>query len=254
MTKLVSLCTTCCNRVWQLRQTLPDNLAALPPHAEIVLVDYGSTDGLADWVWQHFKPAIDDGRLTFFQVTSEVTWNCPKAKNLAHRLALGQYLFNVDADNFVTPEDHTYLLQALRTGLPSQQWSGDWDDGSFGRIGLPREMFFHIGGYDESLLPMGGQDIDLLRRLGTLDDRFFKMTPPNRSAILNTMAQKIAQMNACAEDPRAAYEAMNQINLEISQHRLATEGPVRKGGFATFKGTLNGRAVIVDGFNIIRQA
>lgn len=253
MSKQISLCISCRNRLWQIQQTLPENLSSLGADMEIVLVDYGSADGLSDWVWAHFGPHIRAGMLTFFQVTNPVTWSSPKAKNLAHRLAKGSYLFNADADNFFTGEDCKLIRDAVRTGLPSHQWSGDLTDGSFGRIGLPKTTFFDIGGYDENLLPMGTQDRDLLTRLGALDDRFFKLPPPTKAAIANTSEDKVKEMGTLSEmsDPNLVYYFTNQTNKTLAYLKLQIEGPRRLGGFASFQGFLNGTQVVIDGFNNI---
>jgi glycosyltransferase involved in cell wall biosynthesis len=255
MSKQISFCISCRNRLWQIQQTLADNLSALESDMEIVLVDYGSTDGLSEWVWQNFDGDIRAGKLTFFQVTNPVTWSSPKAKNLAHRLGQGSYLFNADADNFFTPTDCRLILDAARTGLPSHQWSGNYGDGSFGRIGLPKAMFLDLGGYDENLLPMGSQDKDLLTRLGVLDDRFFKLPPPLKPAIPNTPEEKMKELGTLSElsDPKLAYYFTNQTNNTLAYLKLQIEGPRRIGGFASFQGLLNGVTVVIDGFNNITR-
>jgi glycosyltransferase involved in cell wall biosynthesis len=120
----ISFCVTCRNRLWQLQETLESNLSVLGKNHEIVLVDFGSSDGLSSWVWAGFEDDIRNGRLTFFEVLSEVSWSSPKAKNLAHRLAKGNYLFNLDADNFLTGQDLAGIEDAAATGVPCQQWSG----------------------------------------------------------------------------------------------------------------------------------
>lgn len=63
----ISFCITCRNRLWQLRQSLPDNLPAISthPNIELTLVDFGSNDGLDEWVWQYFGDAIAQGKLRF---------------------------------------------------------------------------------------------------------------------------------------------------------------------------------------------
>lgn len=123
---------------------------------EIVLVDYGSSDGLSEWIWKNFTNDINSKKLIFFEVKNEVRWNIARAKNLAHRLASGSYLFNLDADNFITREDILEIQKVADLGFHCWQFSeGNRDDGSFGRIGLPAQLFKMIGGYDESFLPMG---------------------------------------------------------------------------------------------------
>ena len=42
----------------------------------------------------------------------------------------------------------------------------DWNpkNGNFGRIAITKNKFDEIGGYDQSLLPMGYQDWDIIKR------------------------------------------------------------------------------------------
>ena len=64
----VSLCTTCKGRLWQLRQTLPQNLLYLDDHSEIILLDYQSPDGLKDYIYTEHSLALAQGRLKYFQM------------------------------------------------------------------------------------------------------------------------------------------------------------------------------------------
>ena len=48
------------------------------------------------------------------------------------------------------------------------QWSGISKDGTYGRISCHRDTFYQLGGYDESFLPMGYQDHDLMMRFRLL--------------------------------------------------------------------------------------
>lgn len=257
MFKSISFCTSCRNRLWQLRQTLPNNLASLNADHEIVLVDYGSTDDLSGWVWSNFKTAIETARLVFFEVKNDVRWNVARAKNLAHRLASGQYLFNLDADNFITPNDVQEIQRAATSRMLCWQFSrGNRGDGSFGRIGLPADLFQSVGGYDETLLPMGCQDADLLVRLGRLKHTALQLNPPTIPAIDNSIEQKLLEvntMNLADFDPTSAYNAMDATNQQFSKIKLATEGPIRVGGGFSYRGLLNGERITIDGFNVIRR-
>ena len=252
MMKNISFCQTCRNRLWQLKETLPQNLRTIGDDCELVLVDYGSTDGMASWVWENHKADIESGKLVLFEVRNKVRWSCPRAKNLAHRLATSEYLFNLDADNFVTDADLQMIGKAVRLGVPCQQWSGDWVDGSYGRIGFPKKMFFALGGYDETLLPMGGQDSDILLRLMGSKQKYATLGAPGKAAIANSFSQKMAQVGSIAPGEEAAkstWKRMELVNQNIAQLRLETEGPVRLDGFQTFQGLLNGKMIIIDGMN-----
>lgn len=250
----ISFCTTCRNRLWQLRETLPQNLECIAPPHQIVLVDYGSDDGLSEWVWRHLQSHIENKKLVFFEVTNEVRWNVARAKNLAHRLGTGNYLFNLDADNYITDEDVELIEKVGKMGLYSHQWSETWEDGSFGRIGIPKAIFQKIGGYDETLLPMGGQDVDIIQRLAALKYRRAKLAAPQRTAVQNQQSDKIKELihpESKLNDPGKVYRKSNIISLEISKFKLEMEGAVRLGGGFSYKGLLNGKPVVINGFDEI---
>jgi glycosyltransferase involved in cell wall biosynthesis len=254
MPKTLSFCTTCQNRLWQLKETLPQNLLSISDEHEIVLVDYGSTDGLRNWIWSNYRNYIENKKLVFFEVENEVRWNVARAKNLAHRLASGDYLFNLDADNFVMPSDISIIEKSRGLKLHCWQFSGSLPDGSYGRIGIPKKVFNEIGGYDETLLPMGGQDWDLLRRLESIQKRV-RLSPPARSAIPNSSYDKVKELiHPDADEKKSveAYDLLNSLNKGISKFKLETEGPIRVGGGFSYRGLFNGKIVNINGFNEIR--
>jgi hypothetical protein len=250
----ISFCSTCCNRLWQLKETLTPNLEVLD---SCELVDYGSTDGLSDWIWQNFQSAVDQGRLVFFETTNAVRWNSARAKNLAHRLGSGDYLFNLDADNFITQQDLEKIKDAALTGKPCQQFSGNWEDGSYGRIGLPTSVFRELGGYDETLLAMAVQDRDLVNRLEVyLGAPVHPLQSPGKLAVSNSKEDKTRLIprflpTSQGADADTVYRALQRLNELISAIRMETEGPVRLGGGFTYKGMLNGKRVTVSGLDDI---
>jgi glycosyltransferase involved in cell wall biosynthesis len=255
MYKQISFCSTCRNRLWQLKDTLPHNLDSISDEHDIVLVDYGSTDGLSDWIWNNFSEFIENKRLVFFEVKNEVIWNVSRAKNLAHRLASGDYLFNLDADNFLTPSDIKIINECRMQSLNTWQFSGIFPDGSYGRIGVPKKIFDEVGGYDETLLPMGSQDFDLLRRIESIQ-KIIKITPPAISAIQNNSNDKVKEIIKTIDDEKKSsetYRLLNNLNFAISNLKLKTEGPIRVGGGFSYRGLLNGKAVTINGFNDIQH-
>ncbi len=247
----IAFCVTSRDRLWQLSQTLKPNLLKLKDGQIISLIDYGSKDGLSDWIWKNFESDIKNKKLVFFEVLNEIRWNCSRAKNLSHRVANAKYLFNLDADNRLDEKDIELIERAAILNKVTHQFSGDWPDGSFGRIGLSKELFEKIGGYDESLLAMGGQDIDLLRRIFALQIKIFKLPPPSIKAVQNTTRDKMASVQNSQLDPKKSYDIHNNLNLKLSKIRLKYEGAIRLGGFATFEGALNGERIRIDGFNNI---
>ena len=249
--KSISFCVTCRNRLWQLKQTLARNLAVLDDDQEISLVNYGSEDGLSKWVWSNFKDYIDSEKLNFFDVKNDVSWNVSKAKNLAHRISNGEYLFNLDADNFITKEEIKLIEHQKKVGSLCHQWTGDPNDGSYGRIGCTRSLFFDLGGYDEGMLPMGMQDVDFLRRSKALTTR--QMLPkPHIAAVRNTITQKVAEINTNSSDSNKIFSQMVNLNNTLSKFKLLTEKTLsRNTSFTTYRGVLNGKIISIDGFDQI---
>jgi hypothetical protein len=177
----ISLCTTCMGRAHHLRQTLPRNLAdsvdwARPDAVEFVVLDYSSPDDLAQWITTDpgLRPYLDAGILKFARSEGHTRFRHSHAKNMAHALATGSYLCNVDADNFLG-FGFTRYLRAVFTRRPNAIVATNRLDsrlnlgvhkGSMGRIALSRANFDMLGGYDESRRFRGwsGEDSDLLIR------------------------------------------------------------------------------------------
>jgi hypothetical protein len=164
--KKVSYCTVCYGRLWQLALTIQDNLKNLKQDEELILIDYNSPDDTMIYILgtKIFNKYIRQGQLKFAHIFDIDEYNCPKSKNIAHRLGDGEILVNLDADNFLLGMrekiDNTFNKN-INSVLHMETRMGD---GSFGRIALSKENFYKIGGYDENLLPHSHQDSDLINR------------------------------------------------------------------------------------------
>jgi hypothetical protein len=171
MNKEISFCITCKNRFYQISRTLGANLRdnrADSNRIEFVLVDFGSKDGLQDFVLSGFRDELNEGYLKYFFTEGLPAWHASIAKNTAHYYTQGQFLVNLDCDNFTGSNGGDYIYNKFRKYGPktiTHQFNGDWGGGSYGRIGVHRKFFFAVGGYDESFESMAHQDVDLINRL-----------------------------------------------------------------------------------------
>ncbi len=176
----LSLCTTCMGRTHHLKQTLPRNLADLvdwsrPDAVEMVVLDYSSPDDLATWITTDpaLQPYREAGILRFARTAGQAFFRHSHAKNMAHALATGDYVCNLDADNFVGAGFADYLREVFErrpnaivatSRLDSRLNEGAYK-GSMGRIALSAENFARLGGYDEiNFKGWSGEDTDLLIR------------------------------------------------------------------------------------------
>lgn len=117
---------------------------------------------------------------------------------------------------------------------------------------MPKDLYLKLGGYDESLLPMGGQDVDLFNRILALGLRFVRLPEVATAAVKNTVQDKLAELNVASDSAASMYDQMNKFNIETSKFRLRMEGPIRTDSFAIFRGLLNEKPVVIDGLNNIR--
>jgi hypothetical protein len=232
----VSFCTSYKGRLGQLAETLPRNILSLDERCELVIANLDGTDEIFDWVTNEFSEFLEMGRIRIFTVMNVTEWSSPVAKNIAHKIALGDYLFNLDADNFITPKDISLIRSAAVVDASSFQWSGKFGDGSFGRIGMPRKVFQALGGYDESLLPMGAQDLDLLNRIAKIREPILQLQAPEISAIQNDKLQDLSTN----KDKKKLWDEMNKVNLNISAFKIENLGPYRKNFPLYLEGHLNG--------------
>ena len=113
----IVFCTTCKGRLGHLARTLPRNLVD-NPHATFVVLDYGSPDGLLEWLatTAELQPHIESGHLTVYSHATEGSFKMAHAKNMAHRCGIiegADILVNLDADNFTGPGFDTWLHENM---------------------------------------------------------------------------------------------------------------------------------------------
>lgn len=229
----ISLTTSCRNRGYQLRQVFVNNMEAVISHPEIewIIVDYGSDDSLLGELSNIADAELSCSQIKIFTVISAEKWHMSRAKNLGHRLASTDYVFNLDADNYITSGDISCIYNAAQIGALCHQFSGTYGDGSHGRIGLPKHKFMGLGGYDEGFLPMGYQDVDLLRRAKLAGIQIVQTFPPEMPAVQNSKDEK---MGNCEVQPGVQYKHFNNVNLQLSDIKIKLFGARRVPDFTTY--------------------
>lgn len=196
----ISFCTSCKGRAHHVRETLPANLAATAddPDVEFVLLDYQSDDGLGEWVAETQTEALRSGRLVYARMDVAPTFWMAHAKNVSHRLASGDVLCNLDADNLL-PDGYSHYLRRQFTGrgalIVAPRRMTAWDfisqrvverllglrrtpAGLNGRIAVDRPTFYRLGGYDEAMRGWSPEDADF--RLRARDAGVPQLAVPRR--------------------------------------------------------------------------
>lgn len=278
----ISYCSTCMNRGHQLNQTLEKNLkiiADLQGEAELCLVNFikdQEGEEIHEWVKSlGAKPYFR------YAVSRELKhWHAPTAKNTAHLLGQGDFLVNLDCDNFISPvsarklieltdEQRSHLVFSGFTGnfehkklkvkdkslikkakalaamkleyrdlkpkktrieLKSVRIGPDGDfNGTYGHIGMPKNIFLMMGGYDESFPPMGGQDKDVLWRAFNFEGMELFHVPQSRDClpILNDKTESLKHTNVSGSDweiiaseaGKRCREAIRRRHLIVNKNR-----------------------------------
>jgi hypothetical protein len=238
---VIAFCTACTNRRWQLEETLGPNLKTLRSTGHfLALCDFNSQDEVAGLVRGH-RDRLQDGTLLYFRTEEPSSFHASVAKNTAHRLGLRRapdVLFNLDADNFVTAETIALVERTFSSdpGALLHHWSRDWRDGTFGRIAIGAAGWTMVGGYDESLLEMAWQDVDLLFRSRAVGLRYLVRSQGVPAPIRNSVAQKLESTLAA---PGGLARGMFALNAENFARSMARPIALAPGDERRFTGTLN---------------
>lgn len=169
----VSFCTTCMNRLHHLRHTLVQNIKDNQHYTnlEFVLLDYNSSDGLSDFISINFKEHIVTGLLKYYRTEEPDGYNMSHSRNMAFRLATGDIVCNIDADNYTGYDFASYVNRCFVNNkdvfLTTHNIPGVKND-VLGRICVKKEHFHAINGYDERMLHYGFDDIDFANRLESI--------------------------------------------------------------------------------------
>ena len=244
--KFISYCTTCCNRLWQLALSLPGNLKRLKENEELILVNYGSTDNLTRYI-QSSKLClefIENKKLIYAEVLNVKLYHSSKAKNIAHRLGNGKFLVNLDADNFNIGINNK--IQKHKDKKCLIYFGVDQVCDTCGRIAIVKNGFYEIGGYDESFMPMGFQDIDLILRADGHGLEFFEK-PIYSQNLKNSTEEKMINTGL------VNWHECDKINREISEKNIKNKQfVVNKSGWGdanlilNLKETIKLKPIIMD--------
>ena len=214
----ISFCTTCMGRLHHLKETLPANLktSADRPDLEFVVLDYNSKDGLEEWMRREMAQAVTSGRVAYYRERAARFFDPRHAKNIAHLMATGDILVNVDADNFIGPgyagklEEFFGSPGVFVTSDPGQTKlkEGSAQLGISGRIALRAADFKALRGYDEGLVGWGGEDPDLNRRARARGLRQISLYWPGDRVIPH-----------CNEERTRHFEVRLSIDVTSAQNR-----------------------------------
>lgn len=173
------------NRLFHLEQTYLKNIknASTYPDVEFVLLDYNSKDGLEQWARDNLLEHIENGKVKFYKTLEPIHWIAAHAKNIAHKLASGDILCNLDCDILIPEGFCEYINEAFssdkRIVMCFDSKDAYGNDGCAGLVSALREDFYSVNGYDESIsMGWGCDDMNYQFRVRMQNDLFMFVPPP----------------------------------------------------------------------------
>ena len=213
------------NRLHDVRRTLPKNLKDNQdyPNAEFVLLDYGSTDGLGEWVRSEMMCWIESGRLNYYR-TEEEYFRPNHSQNVSFNLAQNELVANVDADNFT----HKGYLHRLNQCAASPHKSILIVPENFLRVGSDR-MFLkgRFALYKKDILMLRGFDEDLDEGFGDDDVNFVIRALMARFMIVRFESHFTEGRLFTTDEERVSFvknknfESITRRNRELTMQKVA---------------------------------
>ena len=188
----ISFFTTCGNRLNHLQQTLPKNIESnfYYNNCEHIVLDYGSTDGLLDWIQKDLIQHVESGRLKVFRYDTDFFWH-NHAKNMAAKCTSqnADVICSIDADNYTAESKEgeslasyldkifgakkgKFFVRACGWDYKEKSWENDFGvfnknkyHSASGKLAFLRKDFFEVRGFNEDLKGHYYDEEEIWRRL-----------------------------------------------------------------------------------------
>ncbi|RPG63788.1 MAG: glycosyltransferase family 2 protein [Flavobacteriaceae bacterium TMED42] len=216
------------NRKHQIEKTLIKNLEDNwedREDVEFVLMDVSSKDGFREWLQeQKLDKYTKSGYLRCFETDVIDTWHASIGKNTATHQAHGRIVVTLDCDNFTGFRGGKFVIEHFeKHNYNCVMHQFDWNpkNGNFGRIAITKNKFDEIGGYDQSLLPMGYQDWDIIKRAEATGCKYINPVDAEyNQAITNEGGKELSMANTIDAHKKMGWTEMNRINKLKCHHNL----------------------------------
>lgn len=207
-------------RAHHLRETLLQNIRDNPAgegfDVEFVVLNYNSQDDLHDWIMSdpEMLSYMQAGTLRYGMTDQPQYYHSAHAKNVAHRIAKGDVLCNLDADNYLGEGfvDFLYALFSQEMNIvvnPSIAASKMHKDaGFYGRVAISAKHFHLLHGYDELIEGYGWDDTNFMQRAKGFGLKHLRFEDPIFLRVIpNTNEERVANMS----DPGDAEYYMRRL-------------------------------------------
>ncbi len=93
------------------------------PNIEFVVLDYNTTkEPIQRWMLENMHEEIEQGKVAYYRTEEPRFYSMTHSRNMAFRLATGDLVNNVDADNF-TGKGFASFLNFMANECPERRFS-----------------------------------------------------------------------------------------------------------------------------------
>ncbi|GLX81296.1 hypothetical protein theurythT_07480 [Thalassotalea eurytherma] len=176
--KVISYCVPVMNRTDDIKNTLKWNVSVLSKFkndVELIINNYDKDNEVEKWVKKDFSKEIKSGLLRFNKLEPLPYWHFCWAKNSFKGVINSKFYSSLDGDNFITEAEVAKTLERIKEHDGKcflHHWSGEWGDGTSGRVTIPTALYKEHG-YINELLPRQFDEISLLLKCITSTDFSF---------------------------------------------------------------------------------
>ena len=235
------------NRFHQVEQTLIKNLEDNwedRENVEFVLMDINSKDGFRKWIReQDLSKYTKSGYLRYYETDALDTWHASIGKNTATHQAYGRIVVTLDCDNFTGYRGGKFVIDHFeKHDYKCVMHQFDWNpqNGNFGRIAITKKKFNELGGYDQSFLPMGYQDWDIIKRAEASGCKYINPTDEEyNDAITNEGGKELSLANQEDDMKKMGWIEMNRINKLKCHHNLYKNNLLANNGYYGIRSNIN---------------
>jgi glycosyltransferase involved in cell wall biosynthesis len=234
----ISLCTVCMGRLHDLMVTLPVNIYYNQEYEnlEFVVLNYNSPDRMDEWMRDYMMLYIRSGILVYLHTTEPEFYTMSHPRNVAFKMATGDIVANVDADNLIH-RGFVEMLNGLAELQPAQAvFAVRHIDG---QLAMYKDEWLELGGYDESLEGYGCEDVNLLWRAQAAGCKFMAW-----DHLLDQFWERMPTSDA----DRTRYMECQHLRLTWLLNRRSTQRNLERKQFVANQGRPWGRATLVKNF------
>jgi hypothetical protein len=151
------------NRLFHLKETYLKSISNTKSYQnrEFILLSYNSKDNLDGWVQDNLKNELESGLVAYYKTTEPENFIASHAKNIAHKLASGDILCNLDCDNILVKnycENIKEIFAKEKIIVACNPKDKEGNIGTCGMILCRKNDFYSVNGYDENINLGWGMD------------------------------------------------------------------------------------------------